>query len=157
MTFFATDFGLFPKLAAMDILMAINAMKRQGAVADETRGRQSLPPVQQLTFDRLNQKTIGIFFGMTFPTRHFLMRSNQCKARRIMIEFGLIPSFIQVANLTTAFSHAFGELSGMHILMTSLAASIWKNEKQLSSQLAGILASVTSAARYSQMRPQQSK
>lgn len=162
MTFFATHRLLFSKLAAMHILMAIGATKRQRLVTYKRRWQHAVRrrhvrasrPCHQIRALKGGLRP-GIFARMAFAARHFLMRANQREARGVVIELGFMPIFITMANIAAVFGQARGKLSRMHIRMAGRATLIRKNEQQLAGKLASLLAKMTDATGGGEMAAEQ--
>jgi len=148
MALIATNLRFSSKLAAMNVVVAINAAKRQRAKSHKF--------ALTFCFGRCVVDA-HFFFIMTFRASDFLMRSQQRETGAVVIELRLMPRFIAVANFATAFCQALAKLSGMNLLMARLTALIGKNEAQFIRQLCSRLAPVTGAAGHREMAAAQWK
>ena len=155
MAFLAAHRLLFAKLAAMNILMAIGAARRQRAVTHKIRWQNAIRRRHLRAARRLHQIRAGIFARMAFAARNFLVRAHQREARGVVIELGFMPTLIAVANIATAFRHACSKLPRMHILMAGRATLIRKNEQQFAGKLSGLLAEMTDATRGGEVTAEQ--
>lgn len=85
------------------------------------------------------------------------MRSFQGKTRSVVIEFGFMPTLVQMAHLAPAFGQARRELSRVNVGMARITALLWKDKQDFSGELSCGQACMAIAARRCEMRAAQDK
>lgn len=85
------------------------------------------------------------------------MRSFKGKTSSVVIEFGSLPTLVQMAHLAPAVGQPRRELSRMNVGMARTATLLWKDKQHFAGELPGVQACMAIAARRREMRTSQSK